>query len=177
MTERLDEVLRAVARVEAPQNFARRLRVRMQSGGGERAIWPRIAGAAAIVLLAIAGLLTLGDDAGERSAWHEPRRLPADVAPPPPRPAPVQTSPPSPAAQVAMAPHPSRRPVGRRAAEPAAPATDHERALAALTTIAPITSLALASEPLIVESHEVGPLQPLAPLAIPAMGDEEGEKR
>lgn len=179
MSDRLDDTLRHLARAEAPADLSARVRVALEMGPRPAPLWPTLAAAAVVVLLAVGGWLA-SDRGGGISA---PRSAPdaAQVEP-----TAVDRRPSTSAGATAdrkTAPSQVDVPVTTRGAEappPRAtrvPPADHVHALPSLADIAAVGPAALSTPPMSVEATEIVPLVPIVPMEIPALDADGGEKR
>jgi hypothetical protein len=190
MSDRLDDVLRDLGRVDAPADFARRVRVQLDASNPALRAWPRLAAIAGTLLL-VAGLwmaVSTDRQSGDRMAGA----LVGGAKAPPARSeaAPAQVRGPAqgtgPVAERHVPIHPDVREGGTsvRAGGALVPAPsgtlsvpDHQHALPALAQPRSIGPESLVNIPVTVQVREVAALTAIAPIDIPALGAGEGERR
>jgi len=183
VNERIDDVLREIASVDATDGFSARVRERLDSGGaGSRIGLPLLATAAAVLLLAAGVWLSVKSDNLDSTREVQAGRAVEGRA---------QTSGTAPGGQEMAArgavPSPAARSVRRvgmsqaRVARVARPGSstppDHERALPALSGLGAIGPHSLPTVPLAIQEREVGALAAIEPIDIPALDADEGERR
>jgi hypothetical protein len=178
MSDRLDETLRAMAQAHAPADLSARVRVALEAGPRTPPLWPTLAAAAVVVLVAVGGWLTLDERGAEAPPPHAQETVRGGGASAPrvsvrgggasaPR---VR---PQPEKRTATAPPPqSTVQVATRV-----PPADHEHALPSLGALAAVGPTALATEPMVVVPQQLAPLTPIAAIEIPALYADEGERR
>jgi hypothetical protein len=180
MTDRLDEVLEDLARVDAPAGFAARVRARLEPTTVPASTWPRLAAAACAALLVAGGWLITSRSGGGTLAPQSDEHGRAEALPP-------QLSasrraealPPQLSESRRAEALPPQLSASRRAeALPPRPRTsDHEHALPALAQPAPVALPSLLTEAVFVDVRDLAPLGAIAPIEIPALGADQGETR
>jgi hypothetical protein len=189
MSDRLDETLRAMAQAHAPADLSARVRVALEAGPRTPPLWPTLAAAAVVVLVAVGGWLTLDERGAEAPPPHAQETVRGGGASAPrvsvrgggasaPRvsvrgAASAPRVRPQPEKRTATAPPPqSTVQVATRV-----PPADHEHALPSLGALAAVGPTALATEPMVVVPQQLAPLTPIAAIEIPALYADEGERR
>jgi hypothetical protein len=173
MSDRLDETLRAMAQAHAPADLPARVRVALEAGPRTAPLWPKLAAAAVVGLLAVGGWLALDQRGAEAPLPHARETdggggASAPRVPPPPEKRRAEAPPPQSTVQVA--------PRGADAPPPHTPA-DHEHALPSLGALAGVGPAALATEPMVVVPQPLAPLTPIDAIEIPALDADGGERR
>ena len=185
MSDRLDDMLRDLARADAPAALSARVRVALERGPRAAPLWPRLAAAALVAILgAGTGWLVVRDRSAEAplpraaatpggSDTSAPQLDRVDVTTPRAGGTPVRaggTFLSAVASAEAEVPPTRYQPSVRAAA-------DHAHALPSLADIAAVGPTALSAPPMSVEATEIAPLAPIAPMEIPALDAGEGERR
>jgi hypothetical protein len=183
VNERIDDVLREIASVEATDGFSARVRERLDRGGaGSHIGLPLLATAAALLLLAAGVWLSVKSDNRDTTPEVQAGRAVEG---------PAQTTGTAPGGQEMAAreagPSPSARsvrPVGmsqtratRVARHIGSTPPDHERALPALSGLDAIGPASLPTVPLAIREREIGALRAIEPIDIPALNADEGDRR
>jgi hypothetical protein len=201
MSDRLDETLRAMAQAHAPADLSARVRVALEAGPRTPPLWPTLAAAAVVVLVAVGGWLTLDERGAEAPPPHAQETVRGGGASAPrvsvrgggasaPRVSVRGGGASAPRVSVpgaASAPRVRPQPEKRTATAPPpqstvqvatrVPPADHEHALPSLGALAAVGPTALATEPMVVVPQQLAPLTPIAAIEIPALYADEGERR
>jgi hypothetical protein len=189
MSDRLDETLRAMAQAHAPADLSARVRVALEAGPRTPPLWPTLAAAAVVVLVAVGGWLTLDERGAEAPPPHAQETVRGGGASAPrvsvrgggasaPR-----VSVPGAASAPRVRPQPEKRaatappPLSTVQVATRVPPADHEHALPSLGALAAVGPTALATEPMVVVPQQLAPLTPIAAIEIPALYADEGERR
>jgi hypothetical protein len=140
--------------------------VALEAGPRTPPLWPTLAAAAVVVLVAVGGWLTLDERGAEAPPPHAQETVRGGGASAP-------RVRPQPEKRTATAPPPqSTVQVATRV-----PPADHEHALPSLGALAAVGPTALATEPMVVVPQQLAPLTPIAAIEIPALYADEGERR
>ena len=196
MSRDLDDTLRALARVDAPADLSRRVRARLDAANPAAPIWPRLAAVAAAVLVAAGLWVAVSIDRGKggdvaqvveappaQRVRESGPRAGADATSVRPDGTSVRPDETSVRAGGTSVPPlidtVSRRAGGASAPPPSdpLPLPDHDRALPALAQIETIGPASLVSRQVTVAAREVTALGAIAPIEIPALGADQGERR
>jgi hypothetical protein len=177
MSDRLDETLRAMAQAHAPADLSARVRVALEAGPRTPPLWPTLAAAAVVVLVAVGGWLTLDERGAEAPPPHAQETVRGGGASAP------RVSVPGAASAPRVRPQPEKRtatappPQSTVQVATRVPPADHEHALPSLGALAALGPTALATEPMVVVPQQLAPLTPIAAIEIPALYADEGERR
>jgi len=182
VNERIDDVLREIASVDATDGFPARVRERLDSGGAGSGIGLPLLATAAVVLLLAAGVwLSVKPDNLDTTTEVQAGRA---IEGPPQTTGTAAGGQEMAARDAAPSPSPSVRPARMSQARTARVARhgsstppDHERALPALSGLGAIGPHSLPTVPLAIHEREVGALRAIEPIDIPALDADEGERR
>ena len=191
MSERLEDTLRHLARADAPADLSARVRVALEMGPRAAPLWTKLSATAVVVLLAVVGAFVVGDRGAEAPPPHAtatsggsetaaPRLAPDDLTAGGTSVRAGGTLVPAGGTSVraggtflsAVASAEAEVPPTRYQ-----PSADHQHALPSLADIAAVGPAALSTPPMSVDATEIAPLTPIAPMEIPALDADEGERR